>query len=275
MTTIAMGVRHGYSGDHVSDVHALATPVLICLLGRFQVMVGGKVLRKSGHKAEQLLSTLALSHRQAVTRSFLLDELWPDVDSLQSGVLLRGLLHKVRGWFAELLNGQLVVVRDEDAFRLNLDAGVSVDMSEFERYVACGDRSARSNKVAEAMQHYADAAQLYRGDLLAYSCADVEIERERLRGLYLRATSHLAHQHFSDGDFLGAIDYAQRMLRTNPFREDAHRVIMRSYTRRNERGQSLRQFQLCQSVLCSEFNIKPELETLALYEQIRLHPAQV
>ena len=277
-----MAVNYSGSVDQISGVRApaaavpaAAVPVLICLLVQFQVMGRGGVLRNNSQKAEQLLSTLALSPHQATARSFLLDVLWPDTNSVQSGVLLRGLLHKVRLWFAGLLNGQPLVVRDEDTFRLNLDAGVRVDMMEFERHVACGDQAVRWNKEAEALQHYADAAHLYRGDLLAYSCADVEIERERLRGLYLRATGHLAHQHFSDGDFLKAIDYAQRMLRTNPFHEDAHRVIMRSYARRNERGQALRQFQLCQSMLYSEFNIQPELETLALYELIRLHPARV
>jgi hypothetical protein len=50
---------------------------------------------------------------------------------------------------------------------------------------------------------------------------------------------------------------------------------MRCYVRRGERAQALRQFRICESVLRTEFNAPPEPATLALFERVRLTPAEV
>ena len=42
--------------------------------------------------------------------------------------------------------------------------------------------------------------------------------------------------------------------------------------RSGERGQALRQYRLCESILAAEFNAPPEPATTALFERIRLEP---
>jgi len=65
------------------------------------------------------------------------------------------------------------------------------------------------------------------------------------------------------------------VLQHDPCREDAHRLIMRCYLRRDQRAQALHQFRVCQSILSAEFDAAPEPVTVALFEQIRLDPAGV
>ncbi|NTU64270.1 MAG: alpha/beta hydrolase, partial [Chloroflexi bacterium] len=69
--------------------------------------------------------------------------------------------------------------------------------------------------------------------------------------------------------------YASRLLTVDPCREDAHRLAMRCYARRGERAQALRQYQVCETVLRSEFDAVPEPATRQLFDQIRLSPASV
>lgn len=45
--------------------------------------------------------------------------------------------------------------------------------------------------------------------------------------------------------------------------------------RRDQRAQALHQFRVCQSILSAGFDAAPEPATIALFEQIRLDPADV
>ena len=258
-----------------TSAHDIATPVFICLLGPFRLFKEGSLLFSNSHKAELLLSTLALQPKRAATRSYLLDTLWPDANPRLSGSLLRTLLCKLRQAFNGVLGGQPLVMRDNDLFHLNFDAGVGIDVTEFETRVWQGDQALRGNDGSRAMRHYAEALDLYRGDLLTNSFAEVEIERERLRSLYTRALGQLTCHTFQRNDYAACLNYAFKLLGSNPFQEDAHRTIMSCYARQNQRGQALNQFQLCRNLLKAEFKIEPERETLALYEQLRLEPERV
>jgi DNA-binding SARP family transcriptional activator len=248
--------------------HSPSVPVFICLLGPFRLFKQGDLLFNNSQKAELLLSTLALQPKRVATRAFLLDTLWPDTDPGVSGPLLRGLLCKLRQAFNGVLGGQPLVMREDDRFRLNLSAGVGIDVTEFETAVLRGDQAQRTRDDVKTERHYAHALELYRGDLLAHSFMEAEIERERLRGLYLRALSYLTQDRFRKGDYVTCLNYAYQMLISNPLHEEAHRTAMRCYVRRNERGEALRQFQLCRNMLRTELNIMPERETLTLYQQI-------
>lgn len=245
-----------------------SAPVFICLLGSFRLFKHGKLLLTNNQKARLLLSTLALQPCQTTTRSYLLETVWPGIDPRLSGPQLRGVLFKLRRAFQTVLGEQPLILRECDDYQLNMGAGIGIDAAEFEAYIKRGDRARYVAAEGQAIRCYASALDLYHGDLLINSTTEIEIERERLRGLYLRALNHLANYGFVQKDYIACLDYAYKMLMSNPFYEEAHRIIMRCYARQRERGQALRQFQLCRDRLKAEFNIDPERETLMLYQSI-------
>ena len=63
-----------------------------------------------------------------------------------------------------------------------------------------------------------------------------------------------------------------QLLACDPYREDAHRVLMRVHVQRGERAQALRQYRVCEQLLRQEFDAPPEAATTALFDRIRCDP---
>jgi DNA-binding SARP family transcriptional activator len=152
---------------------------------------------------------------------------------------------------------------------------VDVDVTLFEQFASEGDTLAATGAYDKAVCCWHRAADLYRGDLHAADDVNAVIERERLRSRYLNLLARLAELYHTTGDFSRSIEVALALLRADPCREDGHRLLMRAYTRRGERAQALRQYQLCERILRNEFDAAPEPATMELYDQVRLYPDTV
>lgn len=254
---------------------AQAWPVLICLLGGFRLLRAGRpVPVRSGGKTEALISTLALHHRSPVPRDTLLDTLWPDNDPELSKQALDSLIHSLYKLVGGALGGARPLLSGAGGYQLNVEAGVGTDIGVFSTMIQSGERYARIGDEALAFACYQDAVALYVGDLTAGTDLYALVERESLRARYLTLLGRLTDYHYHHGDYAACLEHARRLLGSDPCREDAHRMLMRCYMRSGERTQALRQFQLCQTILRSEFDADPEPATIALYELMRLHPQQ-
>jgi DNA-binding SARP family transcriptional activator len=222
-----------------------------------------------------LLSNLGLHWQHGLPRDQLLLTLWPSGDRLLARQSLNSLVHRLRQLFADALEGDGPVVYADGAYRLNVDAGVSVDVAEFERLISEGDRLRLRRDTAAARDCYARAVEAYVGDLCMDADPQDVIERERLRSDYLRALSHVADYDDAAGDRASCLRYLAKLLAADPCREDAHRQAIRCYIHLGQRAQALRQFRLCESVLRMEFDAQPEPETVALFERVRLNPSRI
>lgn len=121
------------------------------------------------------------------------------------------------------------------------------------------------------------AAALYRGDFLAQlTLADsapfeewAAVQRERLHQSALDALDHLAAYHERSGALEPARRAAARQIELDPWREEAHRSLMRLLARDGQRSAALRQYQVCCRTLAHELDAPPEAQTTALYWRIR------
>jgi DNA-binding SARP family transcriptional activator len=237
--------------------------------------MGRPVELRSGGKAEQLLSCLALNPRAGVHRSALVEQIWPHAPQTLAAQSLNTLMHSLKGQLADALAGQPPIVHRHNNYALNLDGGVAVDVLEFESAVSSGHRLFSEGATAEAIEAYDRAVALYGGDLAASTDIYELLERERLRVACLTTLARLADAHFELGNYAQALDSAVRLLAVDPCREDAHRMVMRAHVRMGSRAQALRQFNLCRLILRDEFNAIPEPATEQLFEQIRNSPGEV
>ncbi len=252
---------------------AVDAPVLVCLLGPFRLLKRGQpVALGSGGKTEALLSALALPGGRRLTRATLLSLLYPDQDIALAGQALNSLVYTLKKRLADALAGAPPVLHDDGGYWLNVEAGVATDVAAFESHAACGDQAARLGCMDMAALHYHRAAALYRGDLEAASDLCAVVERERLRIRCLTLLARLADLHFAQADYAACLEDAWRLLSRDPYREDAHRLVMQCYVRLGERAQALHQFRLCQDLLRAEFDAAPEPATVALFNQIRVAP---
>jgi DNA-binding SARP family transcriptional activator len=66
-----------------------------------------------------------------------------------------------------------------------------------------------------------------------------------------------------------AQQWAERQLAIEPWREEAHRQMMRAQVRMGNRSQALAQYHLCCQILARELGVAPDPSTLALYKQVK------
>jgi DNA-binding SARP family transcriptional activator len=260
---------------NLADIVDPTWPVLICVLGPFRILKAGQpVVVRSGGKTETLLASLALDGNQGTPRAALLRSLWPDSDATLASHALDTLVYSTHKLLGEAIHAA-PVVHAGGSYRLNAEAGVGVDVASFDAFVRAGDQHARAGDHAAAALLYRRAVHVYRGDLCAGVDLHALVERERLRGLYLTLLAQLGDYAYAAGDYTLCLEHALRLLAHDPCREDAHRLAMRCYVRRGERAQALQQYRLCEHVLRAGFDARPEVATVALFDQVRLAPESV
>lgn len=252
------------------------SPIFICLLGGFRLLKHSEPVHlRGGGKGEGLLSSLALRHGHTAPREFLLQMLWPDSDPALAAQSLHTLVYALHKALGDAIGGAAPIVHTDRLYRLNVDAGIGIDVAQFERHLHTAEHFARDGDAERSASAYADAVRLYTGDLSSVADVHAVLERERLRSLYLSALARLSDHHYERGDYTGALNFALAILVDDPCREDAHRLAMRCYVQRGERAQALRQYQLCVKILRAEFDAAPEPATTALFDQVRLDPRSV
>lgn len=250
--------------------------ILICLLGDFRVLKQGHPVRiSSGSKTETLLCSLALKPEYCALRDVLLNTLWPNTQTPFATQSLNSLVYSLNKLLGDGAGSVPSVVYDDGVYRLNVEAGVGVDIENFQILARAGQERERAGDRSESIMLYQQAIQLYRGDLRAGMDVQAVMERERLRALYLTLLARVADYSFAQGDYATCLESALALLANDPYREDAHRLLMRCYVRNGERAQALRQYKLCEQILRSEFDAAPEPSTRALYDLIRLKPDSV
>jgi predicted ATPase len=120
--------------------------------------------------------------------------------------------------------------------------------------------------------------KLYRGDFLQQFFLNDSTEfeewtlmrRESTQQRVLDAHSYLADYYELHRDFQAVRRHAARMLELDPWREEAHRQMMRALALDGQRSAALAQYDTCKRVLAEELDVEPSAETRELYENIRL-----
>src|SRR6266540_5883498 len=241
--------------------------VRLCLLGNFRLLVAGDLIPiHPGGKSEALLSLLALQSGRRMPRERLVQTLWPSSDLALGLRSLNTLVYNLHKLLGTALNGAAPVLHEDGYYRLNSEAGIGVDVTNFDRFVADGDQHRQAGDTVAALDAYTSAAVLYRGDLCFAADAHTLMERERLLARYLALLAQLAEFHYQAGDYSGALEYLWRLLTRDPCREDAHRLVMRCYVRRGERAAALHHYLLCEDILRTECGVEPEQATVELLE---------
>jgi predicted ATPase/DNA-binding SARP family transcriptional activator len=237
----------------------------LTLLGHIEIRRDGIPVTDITGKTLALLSYLAVTGRPH-TRSALAGLLWDGMPEAKARGNLSKALSILRSSFGEHLS----ITRQTVAFECEADYWL--DVEAFEARVQAVPTEQNIDQLQEAVQ-------LYQGDFLDgfYVRHALEFEewvlaqRAQLRESVLRALHTLAAHSAEKGEvgWATAIDYTNRLLRLEPWREEAHRQMMRMLALNGQRGAALAQYKTCRQVLGEELGVEPGPETVALYEQIR------
>jgi DNA-binding SARP family transcriptional activator len=219
----------------------------VALLGELSLSVGDRALPsvQSG-RAESLLAYLLLHRGAPQPRARIAGLLWPESSEAQARTNLRHVLHTLRRALPQVEEGLEVTTRT-----LWWRGAVELDVAAFEDALARGALD--------------DAVALYAGDLLEGNYdAWVVPERDRLKALYVDALGRLAT--IVEGP--RAIAYAEQLLRADPLREEACRLLMRLHDANGHPTRAVRVYHACAAALERELGVEPSPATRAAYEAL-------
>lgn len=260
----------------------------LSLLGGFEVKVQGQTVTAfESNKVRALLAYLAVEAHPEGTRhgarpherATLAGLLWPDHPEAAARTNLRHVLRQLRQTLPDVDPAQPLLITSARTIQLNPHSNHTLDVSRFTRLLADCEGCRHSSLAAcqECIDRLTEAAALYRGEFLAgFSLSDSDLfeewvtaERERLQRQALDLFFTLAALHEEQADWEQARHYAWRQLEVEPWREEAHRQLMRILARSGQRSAALAHYDRCRTMLADELGVEPDPETTALYGQIR------
>jgi len=248
------------------------TSLTVYCLGQFRVSLAGQWISSwpSG-KGKAILKFMVVNYPQPVSKDILMDTLWRDADPVSARNNLYVAIYGLRQAFKAVLPGFNSILFEEDRYCLNPAMTMWLDVEEFLRLYQVGQEFEQSGKLEETIQAYESAANLYQGDFLADDLYDEwpVLTRERLRITYLDTLDRLSRIYFNQGQYLACINLSHLILTRDNCREDAHRRLMRCYSRQGQSQLALSQFHTCVETLRAEMDVDPEQVTIQLAERIR------
>jgi predicted ATPase/DNA-binding SARP family transcriptional activator len=252
----------------------------IQLLGHFQAMLDGQPLSGfDSNKVRALLAYLAVEADRPHPRDELIGLLWPDQPDTAARASLRQALANLRQIIGDRTSATPFLSTTSDSIQFQRSEHCSIDVVIFNELIAtCRAHSHRRIETCRSCaQRLQQAVELYRGDFLAQfvqsgSEAFEEwalIQRERLHREVLDALYVLAEHHERRSVCDQARHYATRQLELDPWREEAHRQLMRALALSGQRSAALAQYQTCRRILAEELGAEPSQETVALHAKIK------
>lgn len=250
-----------------------------------QIQLNGQPVNLPYDKVRALLAYLVLESTRPLRRDTLTALLWPDRSDKEARHNLSQALLKLR----QVLDPDgTLLLSDRHTVQLNpavdVNMAVDVDVVRFETLLrSCQSHDhARSELCAACMNARKIAMECYQGDFLTgLSIPDARafdewlvVWRERLHWQALDALTALADYHERRGEVAAALDHAREQLRLEPWREEAHRQIMRLLLFSGQRSAALAQYHRCVQILADELSVPLAPETEALFQLIQTADAQ-
>ncbi len=255
--------------------------LMLRCLGAFEVTLDDAPITSfPTDKIRAFLAYLALEQAQPHRRDALSALFWSALPPAAAQNNLRVTLYRLRDTLEKVQPrlADTLLISNRQTVHLN-PAGMTVDALTFQTLLTdCATHQHADRLRCDAcITRLTQATELYRGELLAgLSMADAPafeewllLRRETLHQQALAALHTLVQAHEQRGNDLEAHRYASRQLALDPYQEEAHRQIMRILARRGLRTEALAQYETCCRLLREQLNVAPDLETLALVEQIR------
>jgi LuxR family maltose regulon positive regulatory protein len=232
----------------------------IYALGQSRVELNGQSVQWPIAQSRDLFFCL-LQHPGGLRKDKIGAKFWPDHAPQRLDGIFRSTLYRLR---RALFRDSVLFV--DDTYRFNRSSDYWYDAEAFEGLLDEARLPADPEKRITLLE---DALALYRGDYLEGIYSDWPLlERERLRGRYLAGLDALAALYAAGGNPRRAGELYLRLLALDPYRETAHRALMRCYSLSGDRAAAIRQYQICAEILREDLGLSPTPETEALYLQI-------
>jgi DNA-binding SARP family transcriptional activator/Tfp pilus assembly protein PilF len=235
------------------------------LFGGLAVNWGASPLPAIAGTVPRSLFAYLLTYRDRPhTRDLLAGTFWPDLPDEVARRRLSQALWQIR----KALDPHPVLLTERDTVQINPDLPLWLDIEEFAKQKAqcLGEDAAEE---PESIVHCELCLEQYRGDFLAGYYDDwLFPEREQLRDQLLDVLERLVAGYKSQGDYQAALTHARQLASEDPWREEAHREVMRLCHVLGRDAEALKQYDICRQILAEELGAEPSPETAGLAAEI-------
>jgi DNA-binding SARP family transcriptional activator len=273
----------------------------VSLLGPFQATLGDQTAAFATDRARALLAYLAVEADRPHRREALAALLWPDRPETAARRNLSQTLARLRRAVDDHHANPPFLRITAKTIQFNTGSA-ELDVARFEALLATCAAHAHPGSSSDmttapdsgsngdvacclaCIDRLEQAADLYRGGFMhGLFLPDGQLfeewalfKREQLHRQALDVLRALTAFYEAEGTYNRARHYAQRQLSLEPWREEAHRQLMRALALGGQRGAALAQYETCCRLLAEELGAEPHADTTALYQRIQrgeLRPA--
>lgn len=253
-----------------------APSVDIYLLSPFRVFANDRAIEDWPNcKGKSIFKYLVMHRAQPVPKEVLMDVFWPGADPDAARNNLNVAVHGLRKALAKADPAFAFVRFRQGCYSFNPALRLWVDAEAFVDRIHVAQAAERHGDTATAMAAYRVAQAIHHSALLVEDRYEDWLipHRQSLKDSYLKVLHRLRSHAFDNGEYEASIGVATRMLDVDRCDEDAHRLLMRCYSRMGHDHLALRQYHFCVDALARELNLIPSRQTVALFQQIRQRQA--
>jgi SARP family transcriptional regulator, regulator of embCAB operon len=221
-----------------------------------------------GRQARLLFVRLASVH-EPVPHSDLADDLWgPDWPPAWD-VALRALVSKVRALLGHV-GAPGALVGGSGVYMLHLPPRAWLDLEAAGDAIHRAEIALARGELSEACGWALGARAISSRPLLPGEEADwLERIRRRTADIRLRSLECLAEVWIEGGDPALAARDAAEAIEVDPYRESAHRLLIRAHLAAGDHGAAARALDACRRIFEEELGVAPSPATLALVANAR------
>lgn len=199
-----------------------ATKLSISTLGNFTIKYRDQIITLKRKSSLRLLQYLIAHRESRLIKESIIDEIFPE-GSLKA---VNSQFYVALSYLRKTLEPDLKSGRDSLFIQQSGEQyflcrkHLHLDIDEFTQLIQKKGKSASSDRISNLKR----AEALYQGDYFEEYpyIPSLELERERLRMLYLSAMQELAYYHWENSDYESGMEYYERMLKKEPYQESIY-----------------------------------------------------
>lgn len=242
-------------------------------LGPFRIWLGEKEVSDRDwqrEKAKELFQLFITKPNQIMAKEEITQILWPNQDKQTADRDFKVAMNTLNNTLEpnrKARSTPFFIIREGTSYGLNPIASVELDMIQFQEWIQSGLNEQDPDKTNQILEK---GLKLYKGEFLTerkYEDWCIS-KREGMLVLFLRGAEKMAQLQVRKENYDIAISWCERILERDRTWEEAYRLLMYCYYRKNNRPQAMKWYEKCIEILEEELGVTPLEPTQHMYEMI-------
>jgi LuxR family transcriptional regulator, maltose regulon positive regulatory protein len=259
MGVIAFDFHPGYS-------------IRVQTLGTFKIWLGEKEVGDKEWQREKAkeLFQLFITKNVLIAKDEIIQTLWPNQDKKSADRDFKVALNSLQNLLEPARKARAApffIIREGMFYGLNPHAVIDLDTTQFQALIQNGLNEMEQDK---AIPYLEKGLSIYEGEYLPERRYDDWCinKRESMLVYFLRGAEKMGQLMVRKENYERAIFWCERILARDRTWEEAYRLLMYSYYRKNNRPYALKWYKKCMEVLEEELGVPPLEPTKHMYEMI-------